>query len=579
MSAGSAFASGVRAGQNIWNSAVNNAMAGKRMDMLKTQFQFEQTQRKKALDDQLSSSSTYDKFTEYLADATASGEINFSTPEGREHYSNLKTSVEPTISRDPATWKRYEAFSKTFEEKEGFPVFKEQERKILGIGITWDQYNPGMPRPQVIDEKTGESVDNTNQMEEDNFNKAIERQQREAEAKYGGGGMSQFFGSKPSELSPGVRERYIIARNNYFDKATATKDSEKIVEASYVWGDSPSQSESESLDKYKFTTERLSELSNLLKNEETGPMVGFWRQFKAGLGFDDKALLIKAQITKIIPGLARGVFGEVGVLTDQDVAMYSKTIGNLNTPEEVNDALTKAAMDMVARGFENKLSTLAKSRKNVSGYLDQLRDVKVQSRELLGVEEPETPIIEVENLPDSGAVTLTDDQAAAARAAAGPDGRVKVREAGTDVIREINVNPPTEETVEESAPTPDELYEEAKRLHESGQLDEAIDLYRAAEAGYSVSGEATPSAPTPDPTGFDWDWAAGVAEEPEKAEAPKPDSERRSQIERRIKFLEESLVAERNKRKRGGTLRGRETAAEKRIKKSILDNKETLKNL
>ena len=43
MSAGSAFASGVRAGQNIWNSAVSNAMAGKRLDMLRTQFQFEQT--------------------------------------------------------------------------------------------------------------------------------------------------------------------------------------------------------------------------------------------------------------------------------------------------------------------------------------------------------------------------------------------------------------------------------------------------------------------------------------------------------------------------------------------------------
>jgi len=198
----------------------------------------------------------------------------------------------------------------------------------------------------------------------------------------------------------------------------------------------------------------LSELSNLLKNEETGPMMGFWRQFKSGLGFDDKALLIKAQITKIIPGLARGVFGEVGVLTDQDVAMYAKTIGNLNTPEEVNDALTKAAMDMVARGFESKLSTLAKSRKNVSGYIDQLRDVKKQSRELLGIEEPETPIIEVDNLPQSGAVGLTDEQAAAARAAAGPDGRVKVREAGTDIIREINVNPPTEETVEEAPPAP-----------------------------------------------------------------------------------------------------------------------------
>lgn len=557
MSAGSAFASGVRAGQNIWNSAVQNAMAGKRMDMLKTQFQFEQTQRKKALDDQLSSSSTYDKFTEYLADATASGEINFSTPEGREHYSNLKTSVEPTISRDPATWKRYEAFSKTFEEKEGFPVFKEQERKILGIGITWDQYNPGMPRPQVINEKTGESVDNTNQMEEDNFNKAIERQQREAEAKYGGGGMSQFFGSKPSELSPGVRERYIIARNNYFDKATATKDSEKIVEASYVWGDAPGQSETESLGKYKFTTDRLSELSELIEGETTGPISGMWRKFKAGLGLDDKALLINAQITKIIPGLARGVFGEVGVLTDQDVAMYSKTIGNLNTPEEVNDALTKAAMDMVARGFENKLTTLAKSRKNVSGYLDQLRDVKVQSRELLGVEEeaPAVPRIEVETI-DEISPGVPDFS---------PEVQQQIRDSGSDVVevvdqstgdvRRVRVNAPPA-TTEEAPPAP------------TAEPPSAPGEPRPAESIEDFSAWRTKHLEDFPP----------LSEE-EKAEAPKSDSERRSQIERRIVFLEESLDAERNKRKRGGSLRGRETAAEKRIKESILKNKEILKNL
>ncbi|ANS03165.1 hypothetical protein [uncultured Mediterranean phage uvDeep-CGR2-AD12-C183] len=538
MSAGSAFASGVRAGQNIWNSAVQNAMAGKRMDMLKTQFQFEQTQRKKALDDQLSSSSTYDKFTEYLADATASGEINFSTPEGREHYSNLKTSVEPTISRDPATWKRYEAFSKTFEEKEGFPVFKEQERKILGIGITWDQNNPGMPRPQVINEKTGESVDNTNQMEEDNFNKAFERKRREAQIKYGTIGDAVEAGVDPSDVPPELRMALIRGRKESWDEAVESGDTDTLIQASKVWKTRPTATEIQSMEKFKFTLDRLGELKDALEGEATGPI---WGIVRSNNPFDEKARLIKAQITKIIPGLARGVFGEVGVLTDPDVRMYSQTIGNLTTPEEVNNALTAMAIDMVSTGFENKLRTAAMSRANVSAFYPQLQEIRAQRDKLLGVEEeaPTIPIIDVENLPQSGAVTLTDDQAAAARAAADENGLVRVREAGTDVIRQINVNPPTEETVEE-----------------------------------------TISAPVkPDPTGFDWGWAAGVAEEPEKAEAPKSDSERRSQIERRIEFLEESLEAEQNKRKRGGTLRGRETAAEKRIKKSILDNKETLKNL
>jgi hypothetical protein len=141
-------------------------------------------------------------------------------------------------------------------------------------------------------------------------------------------------------------------------------------------------------------------------------------------------------------------------------------------------------------------------------------------------------------------VTLSDEQAAAARAAAGPDGRVKVRQAGTDVIREINVNPPTEETVEETV-------------------------------------EETLPAPTPDPTGFDWGWASGVAESAEKKSVEaKPDkAAEKLKWERRLEFFEASLRDEQNKRKRGGSLRGRETAREKELKAYILKANEALKNL
>jgi hypothetical protein len=543
MSAGSAFASGVRAGQNIWNSAVQNAMAGKRLDMLKTQFQFEQVQRKKALDDQLASQSAKDKFIDYLPAAVASGEIDLSTPEGMEHYSNLKSSVEPTIMRDPATWKQYENFSKQFEAREGYPVFLAEEREILITGRTWDKNNLGNPRPQIKDFKTGELVDDNKLMADENFEEATKkeaaRKRKLQEALYGGGALESLVisGAPTTGMPKEMQAPVIIARQKRWAAAVKSNDTDTIIGASNVHTKAPEGTERGTLGKYKFTLARLGELKEQLKVVgDTGPIVGI---FRSANPWDVKARLLQSQITKIIPGLARGVFGEVGVLTDQDVALYSKTLGTLTSPKEINELLTSAAIKMVSNSYEDKLRGMAESKLNVSGFLPGLIDLRNKASELLGVEEPETPIIEVENLPQSGAVGLTPDQAAAARAAAGPDGRVRVREAGTDVIRQINVNPPTEETVEE-----------------------------------------TISAPVkPDPTGFDWGWAAGVAEEPEKAEAPKPDSERRSQIERRIKFLEESLVAERNKRKRGGTLRGRETAAEKRIKKSILDNKETLKNL
>jgi hypothetical protein len=517
-------------------------MAGKRMDMLRTQFQFEQVQRKKALDDQLASQSAKDKFVDYLPAAVASGEINLSTPEGMEHYSNLKSSVEPTIMRDPATWKQYTAFSKEFEAREGYPVFLAEEREILITGRTWDKNNLGNPRPQIKDFKTGELVDDNKRMADENFAEAIKkeaaRKRKLQEAMYGGGALESLVisGAPTTGMPKEMQAPVIIARQKRWAAAVKSNDTDTIIGASNVHTKAPEGTERGTLGKFKFTLARLGELKEQLKVVgDTGPIVGI---FRSANPWDVKARLLQAQITKIIPGLARGVFGEVGVLTDQDVALYSKTLGTLTSPKEINELLTSAAIKMVSNSYEDKLRGMAESKLNVSGFLPGLIDLRNKASELLGVEEPETPIIEVESLPDSGAVTLSDEQAAAARAAAGPDGRVKVRQAGTDVIREINVNPPTEETVEETV-------------------------------------EETLPAPTPDPTGFDWGWASGVAEEA----APKADLDRQSQIERRIEFLEESLEAERNKRKRGGSLRGRETSQEKKLKESILKNKETLKNL
>jgi hypothetical protein len=135
-------------------------MAGKRMDMLRTQFRFEQTQRQKKLDDELVSQAAKDKFVT----ATASEKFDFSTPEGMKLYSSLKSSVEPIILRDAATWKQYENFSKEFELREGYPVFLEEQREILINGRTWDKNNFGNPRPQIKDLKTGELVDDNKLM-------------------------------------------------------------------------------------------------------------------------------------------------------------------------------------------------------------------------------------------------------------------------------------------------------------------------------------------------------------------------------------------------------------------------------
>jgi hypothetical protein len=472
MSAGSAFASGVRAGQNIWNSAVNNAMAGKRLDMLKTQFQFEQTQRKKSLDNELASQTAKDKFVDYLPAAVASGEIDFSTPEGMEHYSDLKSSVEPTIMRDPVTWKQYSAFSKEFEAREGYPVFLAGEREILITGVTWDKNNLGNPRPQIKDFKTGELVDDNKLMADENFEEATEKEatkkRRLQEALYGGGALESLVtsGALTSGMPKEVQAPVIIARQKRWAAAVKGGDTDTIIGASNVHTKAPSDTATQMLGKYKFTLARLGELNEQLKVVgDTGPIVGI---FRSANPWDVKAQLLKAQITKIIPGLARGVFGEVGVLTDQDVALYAKTLGTLTSPEEINKLLTSAAIKMISNSYEDKLKGMAEGRVNVSGYLSGLIDLRNTANELLGIEEPETPIIEVDSFGESN-VELNAEQAAAARAAAGPDGRVKIHLAGTDEYKEINVSPapseetppaPTAELVPAPAPRPDKPIED-----------------------------------------------------------------------------------------------------------------------
>ena len=427
MSAGSAFASGLRAGQAIWNSAANNAMQKKRLDMVKTQFKYEQRQRKQKIDNELAAQTAKDKFVDYLPEAIASGEIDFSTPEGRKHYADLKSSVEPTILRDPDTWKQYENFSKTFEEKEAYPVFLAQDRNRL---LTIENYKTvsGENDPLYKRNEDGSFILNPsgepqldmpamkNFVDDYNLKKEVEKKKKLQEALYGSGGLSKLFGSKPSDLSPALREAYIINRNKHFNAVIKTGDNEAIVKESYVWTGAPNQSDSSSLDKYKFTIDRLSELQEMLSGEDTGPIIGTLRSANP---WDKKASLIKAQLAKIVPSLARGVFNEVGVLTEPDIENYSKTIGNLTAPEEVNEALTDMAIKMVSGGFEEKLSTLAKSRVNVSQYSDALSRVKEATSRLLGEEETEEatqdrPVVEVEEF--RGENNFSDDERAAIRA-------------------------------------------------------------------------------------------------------------------------------------------------------------------
>jgi len=102
MSAGSAFASGVRAGQNIWNSAVNNAMAGKRLDMLRTQFQFEQAKRKTDASNLTKAQTALNGFLKETSSIT-----NMLEPEQYEAFTAAQLKAIPIVSLSPEVNKTF----------------------------------------------------------------------------------------------------------------------------------------------------------------------------------------------------------------------------------------------------------------------------------------------------------------------------------------------------------------------------------------------------------------------------------------------------------------------------------------
>lgn len=88
--------------------------------------------------------------------------------------------------------------------------------------------------------------------------------------------------------------------------------------------------------------------------------------------------------------MARGVYGEVGVLTDADIQNYAKTIPNLTSTEDVNNAILAMTLDTIAGGYKKQLRTLAASGRDVSGFVSLHDEIKAQAdylKQSLGIQQ------------------------------------------------------------------------------------------------------------------------------------------------------------------------------------------------
>lgn len=73
-------------------------------------------------------------------------------------------------------------------------------------------------------------------------------------------------------------------------------------------------------------------------------------------------------MNSLVPNIARGVYGEVGVLTDQDVELYKKTLPNIRSTEDTNKLVLAMTLSAMINGFKTQLQIDGSAGRDVSGF-------------------------------------------------------------------------------------------------------------------------------------------------------------------------------------------------------------------
>ena len=195
--------------------------------------------------------------------------------------------------------------------------------------------------------------------------------------------MSPYSQLTLKDVPEKLRSQVSQALTTMKQEAIKTGDMNAIVRSS-AGGKSIDASTLQKLTQAQNVDSQLKKKKKTIGKEFTDPIAGIVRSNNS---YDTKAQEIKAKLKSIVPQLARGVYGEVGVLTDADIENYSKTLPNVQSTAELNKILTQATRGLVTKSIQNTLTTAARAGFDVSGFsdlaqLNQTNSVKVSQATL-----------------------------------------------------------------------------------------------------------------------------------------------------------------------------------------------------
>jgi hypothetical protein len=121
------------------------------------------------------------------------------------------------------------------------------------------------------------------------------------------------------------------------------------------------------LKSVEFSLDELEKKLNAIPVDKRGPVAG---RFAGANPYDADTQEIQNIVTSVVPGLARGVFGEVGVLTDADVKRYTNLLPNHTVPPEVAKRNLTNLRAKLRDSKIQKIETMQKAGMDVSGFMD-----------------------------------------------------------------------------------------------------------------------------------------------------------------------------------------------------------------
>lgn len=134
----------------------------------------------------------------------------------------------------------------------------------------------------------------------------------------------------------------------------------------------PVASEREQLGKFANVVALTDNIMQSLDKTTNDPIIGYLKSLNP-YSFDARA--VNAQVTALVPSVARALYGEVGVLTDTDIERYLTTLPNIRSTTEQNKFIASMTLTNAKRAYEQTLLNLANSNINVAGFVDSYKNL------------------------------------------------------------------------------------------------------------------------------------------------------------------------------------------------------------